>query len=314
MPISPSPIASVTRAPQPCLELGPKGRLAAAGLAGDEHALDARAGQVEASLRGPFDEVCGVGGRKHHGLGRKALDRQHQPLRVPGADRDVAEADAIEGRERRARDQRPGVVGRDDALAGDDARRPVAARRAGHPVVEVAGRERDVARRARRAARRVDPHDLGSCRAEMRADRILRRARRPELALLGERQLRDLREPAGRLGASRTRPPPASRGRTPSARRGRRAVRDSSRRRARAARPRGASRPRASSISASGRLVLDRLLRLPRHQEAERLLLLLGEVGEQAGGAREERHGLHGRRRESRGRAAPPRSASRRSS
>ena len=65
------------------------------------------------------------------------------------------------GAERGAGDERPGVVGRDDPLAGRDPRGRVAARRAGHPVVEVAGGERDVARRAGRAARRVDADDLG---------------------------------------------------------------------------------------------------------------------------------------------------------
>ena len=37
------------------LELRAERRLAAAGLAGDEHALDARAAQVEAALGGPLD-------------------------------------------------------------------------------------------------------------------------------------------------------------------------------------------------------------------------------------------------------------------
>ena len=53
----------------------------------------------------------------------------------------MAEAEAVERRERSAGDERSGVVRRDDALAGDDPRRRVATRRAGDPVVEVASRE-----------------------------------------------------------------------------------------------------------------------------------------------------------------------------
>ena len=48
----------------------------------------------------------------------------------------------------------------------------------------------------------------------------------------------------------------------------------------------------------SAGLVGDRFLGPRRHHEAERLLLLLGEVGQQAGGAREDRHRLDRRRRE----------------
>ena len=66
--------------------------------------------------------------------------------------------------------------------------RGVAARRARDPVVEVARRQRDVARRAGRAAGRVDADDLVAARAQVRADRVLRRHRRPQLLLLGQRQ------------------------------------------------------------------------------------------------------------------------------
>ena len=60
-------------------------------------------------------------------------------------------------------------------------------------------------------------------------------------------------------------------------------------------------------------LVLDRVLGRAGHQEAERLLALLGQVGEQARGAGEDRHRLDGRAPGSRGRASRRRSASRRS-
>ena len=77
-----------------------------------------------------------------------------------------------------------------------DARRRVAPRRTGHPVVEVAGRQRDVARRAGRPARRVDADDLARLRAKVRAEGVVRRARRPQLVLLGERQLGDVGQAA----------------------------------------------------------------------------------------------------------------------
>ena len=161
------------------LELRAEGRLAAARLARHEDAPHARRAQVEAALGGPLDEVGGVGGREHGGLGPQLVDRQHEALAVAGPDRDVAEADAVERGQRGAGDERPGVVGRDDALAGRDARGRVAARRAGHPVVEVAGRQRDVAGRPGRAARGVDAHDLPALGAEVRADGIVRRQSSP---------------------------------------------------------------------------------------------------------------------------------------
>jgi hypothetical protein len=106
----------------------------------------------------------------------------------------VREADPVERVERRAGDERPRVVGGDDPLTGDDAGGRIASGRARDPVVEVARRQRDVARIARRAARRVDPDDLGALDAEVRADRILARVRRPELVLVGQRQLGDVVE------------------------------------------------------------------------------------------------------------------------
>ena len=97
------------------LEHRAEGRLPASRLAGHEHALDARPAEVEVALRRPFDEIRGVGGREHDGLGPQQLDGAHQPLRVPGADRDVGQPEAVEGRQRRPGDERPGVVGADDA-------------------------------------------------------------------------------------------------------------------------------------------------------------------------------------------------------
>ena len=174
-PMSPMPIASVTLAPQPSSSFArkagspPPGSPATRTRSTDEPA--------RSTLLGPLEEVRGVRRREHRGFGREPLDREQQPLGVAGADRDVAQADPVEGRERGARDERPGVVRRDDALSGLDAGSRVAARRPRHPVVEVARRERDVARRAGRAARRVDADDLVRVRAEMRAERVVLRRR-----------------------------------------------------------------------------------------------------------------------------------------
>ncbi len=122
------------------LELRPEERLAAAGLTGDENALDARAAEVEVTFHRPFHEVRGVRRRHRCRSGLERVDRRHQPLGVPGTDRDVAEPDAVERKQRRAGHERTGVVGGDDSLAGGDAGGGVAARRGGDPVLEVSRR------------------------------------------------------------------------------------------------------------------------------------------------------------------------------
>ena len=119
--------------------------------------------------------------------------------------------------------------------------------------------------------------------------------------LLGERQLRDVREPAGRRGGGepRRRQLLAVEGR---------ALEEVGELGAVARVVDGEllgpgagldlGREHQSGPVLRPALVLDRLLGPPRHQEAERLLLLLGQVGEQAGRAREDRNGLHGGGRE----------------
>ncbi len=74
--------------------------LAAARLTCDEKAHDARAAQVEVPRRRPLDQIGGIRRRQRDRSGLEPLDREHQPLGVPGADRDVAEPDPLEGRER----------------------------------------------------------------------------------------------------------------------------------------------------------------------------------------------------------------------
>ena len=129
------------------LELGAEGRLAAARLSRDEDAPDARLAQVVA-----LGQVRGIRRREDDCVGLQRLDRPDQALGVAGSDRDVHEPDALEGGERCAGDERARVVRGDDPLAGLDARCRVAARRAGHPVLDV-GRQSAGYSSARRSFR-----------------------------------------------------------------------------------------------------------------------------------------------------------------
>ena len=185
--MSPMPIASVTLAPQPASSFARKAGSPPPGSPATSTRSTLDAGEIDVPLRRPLDQIGGVGGRQDRRFGPEQLDRLHQALGVPGAERDVAEADPVEGLDRRARDERARVVGGDRALARGDARGRVAARRARHPVVEIARRQRDVARRPGGAARRVDPDDLGRRRAEVRADRIVGSAGRLRARLFSVR-------------------------------------------------------------------------------------------------------------------------------
>ncbi len=153
------------RPPAP-LEHRAERRLAAARLAGHQHPLDGRAAQVDPPLGRRLDQVGGVGRGHDGGLRSQTLDRGQQPLGVAGPDRDVAQAEPLERRQRRAGDERARVVARDDPLAGGDARRRVAARGAGDPVVDV-GRPSAGCSSAFR-----------SCRSSSRSARSRRRSRR----------------------------------------------------------------------------------------------------------------------------------------
>ena len=135
-PMSPMPIASVTRAPQPSSSLARNAGSPPPGSPATSTRSTLEPVEVEPLARGRRRTTASV----TTASGSQQLDRLDQPLGVAGADRDVGEAEAVERRERGAGHERPGVVGADDPLAGLDAGRGVAARRAGDPVVEVAAR------------------------------------------------------------------------------------------------------------------------------------------------------------------------------
>ncbi len=178
------------------LEPRSQGGFASTRLAGDQNPPDARAPQVGAACGGPLQQVRSVRRRQHGRFGPKELDRPDEPLGVPRADRDVTQADPVERGQGGAGDERPGVVGRHDALPGRDTGGRIAARRAGDPVVEIAGGQGDVARGPRGAARRVDPHDVRAVDAQVCANGVLLRRGRLQLGLLGQGELGDVGEPA----------------------------------------------------------------------------------------------------------------------
>src|SRR5271165_3538182 len=119
------------------------------------------------------------------------VDCGEEALGVGQANRYVTEAEAFEAVEGYTGDERPRIVGRDDALAALNARGGVRARAGAHPDFEVGGAERNIAGRPGRAARRIDAHDVRWSGGEMRPDRLLARTRGAQLVLLGERQRLD---------------------------------------------------------------------------------------------------------------------------
>ena len=200
-PMSPMPIASVTLAPQPSSSLARNAGSPPPGSPATSTRSTLDAAQVEARARPPTRRDrrrTRASARPPRARSRSIASRRRSVFPVPTGTwlrpmRSNA-ASAAPG------DERAGVVRRDDPLAGDDARGGVAARRAGDPVLEIAGRQRDVAGRARRAARRVDPDDLGGARRGARRSGSRRVAVAFSSPLSVKRQLRDLGEPACSLG------------------------------------------------------------------------------------------------------------------
>jgi hypothetical protein len=167
-------------------------RLAPARLAGDEDAHEA--GLLGALL----GDVHGVRRRTDERLRAQSLERLQHLFGVAGADRDMRDAERIEGVERGAGDERARVVGGEQELAGAQAAARIAAPRDRAPILEIVARERYVARRAARAARRIDARRLLGPDRGMQAERRRLGLARAQLVLHGERQLRDALQAADR--------------------------------------------------------------------------------------------------------------------
>src|SRR5205823_12630507 len=110
-------------------ELRAESRLATAGLASDEKALDARSREVEASVGSGLDESGGIGGGEDDGFRLQELEREQQTLARSGSDRDVADPDSLQPVEGGARHERACVVRAEETLAGRDSGSRVAPRR-----------------------------------------------------------------------------------------------------------------------------------------------------------------------------------------
>ena len=190
------------RAPAP-LQFGAHRRLAAAWLARDHHPPHARTRQVDAARPRPLQKVRRVGRRQRGHRRLQRLDGRHQALGIPGADGNMAKAQTLESFQRRAGDERARIVARDQPFAARHPRGRVAARRGPHPRVEVARRQRNVARRPRRAAGGIDPHDLVGARGAMRADRFVGGAAAAQFVLFGEGKAPEVGEAAHRLGVGK---------------------------------------------------------------------------------------------------------------
>src|SRR5581483_511025 len=117
-----------------------------------------------------------------------------EALGIAGADRDVTETEMGERIERRTRDERAGIVGRNHALAAAQSRRRIGARGDLDPGGKVLRRQRNVARVAGRSAGRIDADDVVRRSRAMSTQRRLYRLAGPDLVCLRERQLRDLVE------------------------------------------------------------------------------------------------------------------------
>ena len=212
------PIASVTLAPHPASSLARMAGSPPPGSPATMTRFTLEALRSTPRALSPLDEMKRIG-RRHRDDGRlQELDRRHQPLGVSGADRDVAEPEPVECAKRRAGDERAGVIGRDDALAALEARGRIGARRGPHPDFEIGGGQRNIARRSGRAAGRIDPDDLFGRGGQMGADRLVGRARAPELVLFGQRQRRRSLRDRRRRRESRIRPARASCDRSATAR------------------------------------------------------------------------------------------------
>src|SRR5262249_8381409 len=118
----------------------------------------------------------------------QTLERGQDSLGVADAERNVHHADRLEGGERRAGDEGAGAEIGDDALAGLEAVRRIRLAADLAPLLDVVLRQRDVERRAARAAGGVAARRLADLDRGVAAERRMLRLALPQLVLLGERQ------------------------------------------------------------------------------------------------------------------------------
>src|SRR5665213_371438 len=177
--------------------------LAATRLSGHKNTLDTGAFQIKFAFGCPFDEVIGIGRCHHRSLWMQQFNGFHQPFGVAGADGNVTQADPVHRTQSSASHKWPGVVGGNDALPRLDARGGIAARRACHPIVEIALSERDVARCASGATGGIDADDLPAPHTEVAANGVLSRATGAYFILLGQGQLANVSQSASGLRRSK---------------------------------------------------------------------------------------------------------------
>jgi len=137
----------VNARPEGRFQLAAEGFLSAARLPADDDPV--KAGSRARQLLGEIHRVRRGAGKR---LRRKLLQRGEELLGVSHAHRDMRAADRLEGRQRRAGDEGAGAEGRDDALARLQAVLRVGVAADPAPVLDVAFRQRNVERRAARAA------------------------------------------------------------------------------------------------------------------------------------------------------------------
>src|SRR6266480_3914068 len=181
--------------PEGRLQLAAEGFLPAARLPADDDSVE-----PGSRARKPLGEIHGVRRGAGERLRRKLLQRREELLRVSHAYRDMRAADRLEGRQRRAGDEGPGAEGRDDALARLEAVLRVGVATDPAPVLDVAFRQRDVERRAARAAGRVDARGLRNVDGGVCPERRMLSLALAQLVLLGKRQRGDVLDAAHRGG------------------------------------------------------------------------------------------------------------------
>ena len=192
--------------PSPLSSVPPERLLAAAGLTGHEHALDARPREVDAALRCALDQIGRVGGREHGGFGpQRSIAGAAAPCCPSRTGYDRARC----GRRRRVRRRRRTGRRCTCSRSAGRARCPRPHSSAPSPSPSCRGHRRSAACssacRSCRWSSRCGRSRRGRRRGGRRTD-CLGARRRPQLLLRGEREPCDPVEATGFLRGS---PPPS---------------------------------------------------------------------------------------------------------